>query len=248
MSHIHVPDGIIPFYIWIPGYLITFAIIFLIIKSLDTQHIKRILPYTGVSAALMLIGMSVPLFIVPVHLSLAVLIGILIGPKMGFLVVFSVSLILALFGHGGITIVGLNTLVIGSEVLIGGMLFRWIGKKSLVGGTVTACIIALVISMAMMISLVGLTAGFAEALPHHHNEHHHEEAEDHHGDDEHHHEDHHHDLEEAVGGMRYFIFTGWVALVLILVIGLALETTITVLMVKFLNKVKPDLFRLVHRF
>ncbi|MBV1758932.1 MAG: energy-coupling factor ABC transporter permease [Dethiosulfatibacter sp.] len=241
MSHVHIPDGIIPFYLWLPGYILTFVIIYFVIKRSSNEQIKRVLPFTGIAAALMLIGMSVPLIIIPVHISLAVLTGILIGPKMAFLVVFVVSMILAMFGHGGITIVGLNTLVIGSEVFIGAMLFKKLAKNNLVIGTSIATVIALIVSMSMMVAIIGTYAGFAEVLPHEAVEHVEEEHLDE-GD----HDDS--DLTEAVSEINYLAFSGWVALIMIVVVGVGLETLITVLIIRYFYKVRPDLIETVHGF
>lgn len=241
MSHIHIPDGIIPFYIWLPGYILTFVIIYYIIKSSNNEQIKRVLPFTGIAAALMLIGMSVPLIIIPVHISLAVLTGILIGPKMAFLVVFVVSMILAMFGHGGVTIVGLNTLVIGSEVFIGAMLFKALAKKNLVIGTCIATVIALIVSMSMMVGIIGTYAGFAAVLPHEVNGHANEELINE-GDNEGAH------LAEVIDEINYLALTGWIALIMIIVVGIGLETLITVLIIRYFYKVRPDLIETVHGF
>lgn len=62
--------------------------------------IRRKIPFIGVVGALMLIFMSIPLGFIPVHLSLAVLCGILAGPELGFTAVFAVNTILSLMGHG----------------------------------------------------------------------------------------------------------------------------------------------------
>ncbi|MDP3386208.1 MAG: energy-coupling factor ABC transporter permease [Eubacteriales bacterium] len=241
MSHIHIPDGIIPLYIWLPGYIVTFTIIYFVVKRSSNEQIKRVLPFTGIAAALMLIGMSVPLIIIPVHISLAVLTGILIGPKMAFLVVFVVSMILAMFGHGGITIVGLNTLVIGSEVFIGAMLFKGLAKKNLIIGTCVATVIALIVSMSMMVGIIGTYAGFAEVLPHEATEH----ADEEHLDEEEHDDLH---LTEAISEINYLAFSGWVALIIIVVAGIGLETLITVLIIRYFYKVRPDLIETVHGF
>jgi cobalt/nickel transport system permease protein len=241
MSHIHIPDGIIPFYIWLPGYMLTFAIIYIVIKTISKEQIKRVLPFTGIAAALMLIGMSVPLIIIPVHISLAVLTGILIGPKMAFLVVFVVSMILAMFGHGGITIVGINTLVIGSEVFIGAILFKGLAKKNLVVGASIATVIALIVSISMMVGIIGTYAGFAEVLPHEAYEHAEEEYLD---------EGYHDDssLIEVIREINYFAFSGWAALIMIVVAGIGFETLITVLIIRYFYKVRPDLIETVHGF
>lgn len=169
MSHIHVPDGIIPVALWVGGYVLTLIILMLSVKSLKGEEVRRKIPLVGIVAAIMLIGMSVPLGIIPVHISLAVLSGILIGPKLGFIAVFVVNLMLALFGHGGITLVGLNTLIVGSEVLIGYYVFLYLSRKfKQLTSIIAATALALVTSLTMMALLVGFTVGFEEAVPHHH--------------------------------------------------------------------------------
>ena len=197
MSHIHIPDGIIPNIWWIAGYILTGVMLFILIKNIGNKDMGRKVPLAGMSAAIMLVGMSIPIGFVPLHFSLAVLVGILVGPSIGFIVVFAVNLILALFGHGGITIVGLNTLVIGAEVIVGYYLFKtlvknWTPTKAAAGATV----IALLVSLTMMVGLVGATVGLPEALPHDH--HHHDHSHDHHSEDDHHHgeDDHHHDEDD----------------------------------------------------
>ncbi|ABR47828.1 ABC-type Co2+ transport system permease component-like protein [Alkaliphilus metalliredigens QYMF] len=238
MSHIHVPDGIIPAIWWVSGYVGTCIVIYFIMKSLDKEEVRQKIPFTGIAAAIMLIGMSVPLVIVPLHLSLAVLTGILIGPKLGFLAVFVVNLILALFGHGGITIVGLNTLVIGSEVAIGFYLFRYLSNNyHKVTSTVIATVVALVVSMTLMVSFVAITADVTEALPHHHAEGvtqevtYEDDSSTQYGEG----------LQQEIASMRYFMFSGWIAVLLILLGGIALEATGTALIVRYFLKVRPDL-------
>lgn len=236
MSHIHIPDGILSAPIWISTLVLTLFIIGYIVKTLEKQDTKKILPFVGIMAALMLLTMSIPLFIIPLHLSLAVMIGILLGPKLGFLVVFVVITIMSFFGHGGVTLIGLNTLIIGSEVFIGSFIFRRFQHKHIKRATILATVIALLISMTLMVGIVTTTVGFEEALPH---SHHHEE-----GDEEHHDHDHDHDhWYDAIFDVNYFVFSGWIALLMILIVGIGLETAATVLIVSYFIKARPDLFR-----
>ena len=323
MSHLHIPDGILSPVWWVPGYILTAIILVILVKTTKKEDLQRKMPLAGVGAALMLLGMSVPLGIVPLHLSLAVMIGLIVGPTLGFLVVFVVNIILALFGHGGITVVGLNTLVIGSEVLIGYFLFSQLRQRLSLGKSAgVAAVIAILISLSMMVAIVGINVGLPEALPHDHDHHHghdhdhdhHDDDEDHHHDDEDHHhdedddhhhdddedhhhdddeghhhdddedhhhdddedhhhdddedhhhdddEDHHHDDDEdhhhghshdhdhdhdsfidAVRDVDYFFLTGWIALIAIFAVGLTLEVSVTVLMVNFISRIKPDLLK-----
>ena len=158
MSHLHIPDGILSPFIWVSGYLVTFVILYLILKKGESDSLRQKIPFTGIAAALMLIAMSVPLGIIPVHLSLASLTAILLGPGLGFLAVFSVNIILALVGHGGITLVGINTLVIGTEVFISSFLFRKVlTKMGIMSRTFLSVSLALIVSVALMV-LIFMTA------------------------------------------------------------------------------------------
>lgn len=155
MSHLHIPDGILSPFIWLPAWLLTFTIIFVIIKNKNQDDLRRKIPFTAISAAIMLLAMSVPLGFLPIHLSLASLVGILLGPAMGFMAVFSVNLILALAGHGGISIVGLNTLIIGSEIFISSFFFRKVLKKvPVLPRTFISVSLALLLSVSLMLLLV----------------------------------------------------------------------------------------------
>ena len=216
------------------------------------------------AAAVMLVAMSVPLGFLPVHLSMAVLAGILVGPGLGFVSVFVVNVILALVGHGGITIVGLNTLVIGLEVFVGAHVFRFLSGRLTVGRAAFFSVIpALVISMVFMVGIVGLSADFVEALPHHDCQHDHNHTHsDEHGGDEHHeshdhdsehdhheghdhgetdHTDHQESFRAALQDVHFLALTGGLALALILILGITLEAGLTALIIGYIHKVKPDL-------
>ncbi|SMP40333.1 energy-coupling factor ABC transporter permease [Anoxynatronum buryatiense] len=246
MSHIHVPDGIIPLSWGAGGYVVSLLIMILIIRSMDAAEARQRIPATAMAAAIMIIGMSVPLFVVPVHLSLAVLTGILVGPKMGFLAVFVVNLILASFGHGGITIVGLNTLLIGSEVLVGSVVFKGLKQHlSVRKGAFGATMAGVALSMVLMVLLVGSTAGFSEVLPHHHHGEHDElpavtltETQE---NEPHGHSHQHGSFHEELERIRYFTFTGWAAVGTIFLAGLMLEAAGTSLIVGYFQRVKPQL-------
>ncbi|MBI1796556.1 MAG: energy-coupling factor ABC transporter permease [Candidatus Eisenbacteria bacterium] len=62
--------------------------------------------------------MSIPLGPFEYHLTLAGPIGVLLGGAGSFQVAFIVSTILALMGHGGLTVIGLNALILGSAAVI----------------------------------------------------------------------------------------------------------------------------------
>ncbi len=79
----------------------------------------------AVVTALMILGMSFPIVPIMYHLNLTVLAGIMLGPALAVLAVFLSNLILAFFVHGGLTVIGLNSLILAFEAAAGWFLFRF---------------------------------------------------------------------------------------------------------------------------
>jgi cobalt/nickel transport system permease protein len=160
MSHIHIPDGVLPLWLVLVGWIATAVIISLCVRRVREIELARKLPLIGIVSALMIVGMSLEIVPIGYHINMTVIAGIILGPALGFLSAFMVDLILAMFGHGGITVVGLNTLIVGSETVLGFYLFRvllsFFGKSSF--STVLAAalgtIFTLIISTSLMISVV----------------------------------------------------------------------------------------------
>lgn len=163
MSHLHIPDGVLPLWLVLLGWLLTGAILFWVSRILARGERGRQLPLLGVMSAVMLVGMSTEIVPIAYHTNLSVLAGIVLGPALGFMAAFIVNLILALFGHGGITVVGLNTLVVGSEAVVGYYLFRglwWILRRRQSSPALAAAVataVTLFLSTSLMIGIVGLS-------------------------------------------------------------------------------------------
>ena len=162
MSHIHIPDGILPFWLVATGWVITFVLLLLSARRLSGEQAQRKIPLLGVVAALMLVGMSTEFVPIAYHVNLTVLAGIIVGPAMGFLAAFIVVLILALFGHGGITVVGLNAIIIGAECALGHVIFRallrlWRERpKSVAAPVGISVIVTLFITTMLLIGVITL--------------------------------------------------------------------------------------------
>lgn len=155
MSHLHIPDGILPFYLPVLGFVITGLIIAFALYRLRGRDINKLVPRLGIVSAFMLVVMSVPLGFLPYHLNLTVLAGIILGPGLGFISVFLVNLLLGFVGHGGITMVGLNSLAVGSEVFIGYYLFRWLSRRIKVASAAAlTTVLTVLVSSLMMVSIV----------------------------------------------------------------------------------------------
>ncbi|SMB98999.1 cobalt/nickel transport system permease protein [Thermanaeromonas toyohensis ToBE] len=232
MSHLHIPDGVIPPVWLVLGFVGAAILLALAIVRTRREDINNKLPRLSVICAFMLLAMSVPLGFLPTHLNLTVLAGILLGPWLGIIAVFVVNLILALLGHGGITVVGLNTLVVGSEAILGYHLFKALYQRLCpVIAVATATALALLFSMSLMIAVVGLTqVEPAIGLHHQHNNHHLSLEEGH---------------EVEPPGEISLVRFAHIVLPIGLV-GIILETTVTSLLVSYLWKVKPDLIDIVN--
>ncbi|HYM81165.1 MAG TPA: energy-coupling factor ABC transporter permease [Candidatus Limnocylindria bacterium] len=124
MSHLHVPDGILPAWLWGSGLLVALVLLTWTSRPPAPQR----LAYRGALGGLMLGAMAVPLGPVEYHLTLAGPLGVLLGPTGALQVAFIVSAILALMGHGGVTAIGLNTLILGIAAAIAHPTYRWLAS------------------------------------------------------------------------------------------------------------------------
>ncbi len=160
MSHLHVPDGVLPGWLVLAGWIMTVVILAFCLYRIRHTEIKRKIPLIGIISALMIVFMTLPIVPIAYHLNLSVIAGIILGPAVAFISIFIVDLIIAMFGHGGITVVGINTVVVGAEAFIGFYLFQifmaLVGKDSIVWSSGLAAVIALIISTSLLVSVVYL--------------------------------------------------------------------------------------------
>jgi cobalt/nickel transport system permease protein len=232
MSHIHIPDGILAWWIWLPAMILVVGILFLIFKNWNQDEARRLIPLAAMMSALMLITMSIPIFFIPVHLTLAVLAGLMVGPKMAFISILVVNAILATLGHSGITLIGLNTLVIGLEMFAGVMVFRLLSKTlSTLPSAIIATVVGLLLSLSLSFGLLISAVGLAEALPHSEEETTEEVGEEEHADES---------VEEKLAEINYVGLSGWLAVIMIYLTGITFESTATGLIYQSLKKVKKD--------
>jgi cobalt/nickel transport system permease protein len=238
MSHIHLPDGVLPVWLWVSGYVVVILIWIIIFQSMKKANLTKRLPLLGMMAAIMVLGASVELIPIAYHVNLTVISGILLGPALIFLATFVVNTILALFGHGGITVIGLNTLILSIEGVLGYFLFHLFWKliRRLTPAVFLATFLSLFVSTLAMIGVVSLGTSHYEELIHQEHgkgiigfefgkerEGHHEEG-----------------LPEKEVNLKRFI-----AIILPLgFIGWVLEGIITAFIARYLLRLRPDLLRL----
>jgi len=237
MSHIHLPDGILPLWLWISGFIIAILFGAILSRLIKKEDLSKRLPLLGMMAAAMVLGASVEIVPIAYHVNLTVISGILLGPPLIFLATFVVNVILALFGHGGITVIGLNTLTLSIEGIFGFIFFRLFWKifRKLTPAIFLATLLALLCSTFSMIGVVSLGTSHYEELIHPEGK----------GIFEFKLLKEKGDQHQEGGAEKEVDVKRFIAIVLPLgFIGWILEGVITALISRYLYKLRPDLLRL----
>jgi len=126
MAHIHFPDGVLPIQWVLFWWLLALAL--LGVALIATR--KHAIPTQRLAIAGMLAAVSFAVFQIDiplaggVHMNLTPLIGILAGPGIGSLIILIVNILSAAVGHGGWGLVGANTLVNLSEIMVAFYVFK----------------------------------------------------------------------------------------------------------------------------
>lgn len=129
MSHLHIPDGILPPILWIIGLVLTALALAWSAwagRGVGARGIAFQSALGGIMLAVM--ALPVPITAFDYCMTLAGPIGVLLGAAGAFQVSFVVTLILALFGQGGFTVIGLNTLVLGMSAVAARPVYRLLGR------------------------------------------------------------------------------------------------------------------------
>jgi cobalt/nickel transport system permease protein len=165
MSHIHIPDGVLPAWIVIAGWAAALGLVWYAARRARSSDVRRKVPLLGVVAALVLVSMSTEIVPIAYHLNLTVVAGVLLGPWLGAIAAFIVVVVLALLGHGGVTVIGLNTLMIATEMALGWGLFRLLsrllGRHRVRWASGLATVLTLATTTTLLVGLVALAGGGA---------------------------------------------------------------------------------------
>jgi cobalt/nickel transport system permease protein len=98
-------------------------------------------------------------------LSLVGPLGVLVGGAAGFQVVFIVSVILALLGQGGLTVVGLNALVMGAGAAVARPVYvRLVGRAGAAWGLAWATACAQLVSGVLWFAVLAIALRLSPAL------------------------------------------------------------------------------------
>lgn len=157
MTHLHLPDGALPWWLWLPGAVIAVIILIWVSRRHQAAGADR-LALLGTMSAFMLAAMALPLGPLGYHLSLAPVVGILLGSGLAFISAAIVNLILALLGHGGLTVMGLNALVLGTAAALGRRIYLLLESRfSPFWAAAVAAALAQVGSLMVFLVIVGVS-------------------------------------------------------------------------------------------
>ena len=129
MSHIHIPDGFLPVWLWLSGFLMVGIYLLFTTSYIKKNNLHKKLVLVGIFSALMIVGMSLEIVPISYHLNLSALSGIILGPIFSPLAILVTNIFLALLGHGGITNIGLNTVIVSLEAVIAFYIFKFLSLK-----------------------------------------------------------------------------------------------------------------------
>jgi ABC-type Co2+ transport system permease subunit len=167
VSHIHIPDGVLPVWLVASGWVAALALVWVASAVATRTGARRKVALLGVVSAVMLVSMSSEIVPIAYHVNLTVVAGVLLGPWLGVIAAFIVELVLALLGHGGVTVIGLNTLVIAAEIALGWALFRTLlrlaGTRHVRAAAGVATVVTLAATTALLVGIVALAGGGAAA-------------------------------------------------------------------------------------
>jgi len=159
MAHIHLEDGsftLLWVIIWWAVALAGIGIVLFFLRRHKKENNRRItIAAFCTAAAFVLFQVDIPVA-GGLHISMTPLIGILTGPVIGLFIVFITNILSAAVGHGGWGMIGANTLVNVSEVIVAYAIWR--GTKSVLpnaffrAGIATFC--GLVIGNIVMIGII----------------------------------------------------------------------------------------------
>lgn len=210
--HLHIPDGVLPPWVWAPALVVS---LLLLVISARTRAggTRQHLAYQGALGALTLAAMAIELPLGPLeyHLTLIGPIGVLLGPPAAFEVLFVVNAILAMLGHGGFTVVGLNALVLGAGAGLARPAYVVLARRFSPGTSLAlATVCAQAISGALWLAVIGYAlrgAGTTAGQP---------------------------APASRLGMVAGLAFPMWL-------VGIAVESVVAVGIGRFLARVRPDL-------
>ncbi|MCU0852926.1 MAG: energy-coupling factor ABC transporter permease [Thermoplasmata archaeon] len=161
MAHVHLEDGAFSL-----EWVIIWGLIAAALVAFALYRLGGKLPTRKMAIAAMCVAVGIVIFQVEIpvfgglHINLTPLMGILVGPGLGTLVVLIINIFSAAIGHGGWGMIGPNAIVNVTEVLLGYYLYR-LCRTRLKAGRFTsgfsAATVALTVSALLVVVIVSIS-------------------------------------------------------------------------------------------
>lgn len=123
----HIPDGLLPLPAVLGGFVATGIATWYALRQINRSSNPRAgIPKAALLSAAFFVLSSIAIPIPPasVHLTLCGMLGVLLGVYAVPAILIGLFLQAILFGHGGITTLGVNGIMLGAPALMAMMLFR----------------------------------------------------------------------------------------------------------------------------
>ena len=150
----HIPDGILPLPITAGGYVAAAAVAWYCIRKIKQRGDPReqIPKASLLAAAFFTVSLiHIPIPPTSVHLIMGGLLGVMLGYFAFPAILVALFFQAVMFGHGGLTTLGINGIVIGLPALLAATIFRWQRRNTPNPGTAQS-------------ALHGMAAGSAATL------------------------------------------------------------------------------------
>lgn len=157
----HISEGILSAPVLTGGFVGTAALAAITLRKMDMEEIPKISVITAAFFVASLI--HVPIGFTSIHLILNGLVGITLGIRAFPAIMLAIILQAILFGHGGVTVIGINSVMLGGGGLIAYFIwqlrhrFPSIQKRETIFGGLAAA--ASVISSGIILALSLVTTG-----------------------------------------------------------------------------------------
>lgn len=162
MAHIHLEDGAFTIFWVVVWSLVAAGLLSIPLYKLGGRRIptrKLAIASMCAAVAFAIFQVEIPVF-GGVHINLTPLMGMLVGPSLGSLVVLVVNIFSAAVGHGGWGMIGPNTIVNMIEVCLGYWLYRMIRARTGAGrftAAFWATSTALAVSALAVVAIVAVS-------------------------------------------------------------------------------------------
>ncbi len=158
----HISEGILNAPVWMAGYAGAVVLAAATMRNMDMEEVPKIAVITSVFFVASLI--KVPIGPSSVHLILNGLVAVVLGWRAFPAIMLGIILQAIIFGHGGVTVIGVNSIMLGGGALVAYVVWQMrhhfsFAKREFVFGALAGAVAT--ISSGIVLALALLTTGEA---------------------------------------------------------------------------------------